>query len=51
MHAVNLVSTKLLFKFKETGKSPGPVIRRPINSNPGLNPNPGFFFLLVKSIL
>ena len=29
----------------------GPVVRTPVSATPGLNFNPGFFFLLSKSTL
>ena len=32
------------------GKELGPVVRRPISVNPGLNFNPGFFFFRSKTI-
>ena len=32
------------------GKELGPVVRRPISVNPGLNFNPGFFFFCSKTI-
>ena len=31
------------------GKELGPVVRRPISANPGLNFNPGFFFFCSKA--
>ena len=29
----------------------GPVVRKPVSANPGLNFNLGFFFLFIKSTL
>ena len=28
----------------------GPVVRKPVSANPGLNFNPGFFFCLSKAL-
>ena len=34
---------------KGCGKQLGPVVRRSISANPGLNFNPGFFFFCSKA--
>ena len=49
-------TTSWLFCFKDKGlinaeeSNQGPVVRMPVSTNPGLNFNPAFFFVLSKAL-
>ena len=40
----------IMFLVIKHFKDMGPVVRTPVNANPGLNFNPGFFFFLSKAL-
>ena len=44
---VSVIFTMIHFRVFKTL---GPVVRTPVNVNPGLNFNPGFFFFLSKAL-
>ena len=36
--------------MKDPNRIQGPVVRTRVSANPGLNFNPGFFFLIIKAL-
>lgn len=47
IQSYGMLQLKGLFKVHSSNQ--GPVVRRPISANPGLDFNPGFFFFLSKA--